>query len=253
MNPQPANREAEYLEPSRHEPPVVPYINPNQAPEPLTRQELVQSCQGLVKSLAMEIHKRLPPYVELDDLICYGQLGLAEAASKYDPERAAKFSTYARYRIRGAIFDGLSKLAWFSRHHYHSSKYEQMSNDLLKVDSDNRGEGNAQWLRGTASALAVVYLATDREEDSPAGELIDDGSPNPQTIAIETEMKEKLREFLEALPLDAGKLIRGIYFEGLNIQEAGKRLGISKAWASRLHARTLDRLARALRSVGADD
>jgi RNA polymerase sigma factor for flagellar operon FliA len=53
---------------------------------------------------------------------------------------------------------------------------------------------------------------------------------------------------VEGLPADAGLLIRGIYYEGLSIQEAGRKIGISKAWASRLHAKTLEKMAKALSS-----
>ena len=44
-------------------------------------------------------------------------------------------------------------------------------------------------------------------------------------------------------------LIRGAYFEGLTLKEAGERIGISKAWASRLHAKTLGQLARSLEEM----
>jgi RNA polymerase sigma factor for flagellar operon FliA len=62
-----------------------------------------------------------------------------------------------------------------------------------------------------------------------------------------------LRELIDALPSDSGSLIRGAYFEGLTLKQAGERIGVSKAWASRLHAKTLQRLARALRLLGRDD
>ncbi len=48
-------------------------------------EQLIEENQGLVRSLAATIHRKLPPYVELDDLIAYGQVGLAEAARDFDP------------------------------------------------------------------------------------------------------------------------------------------------------------------------
>ena len=78
---------------------------------PLTTQQLVVSCQGLVRSLAWKIHCKLPRSVDLEDLVCYGQIGLVEAARDFDSSRGGQFTTYAYYRIRGAILDGMSKMA----------------------------------------------------------------------------------------------------------------------------------------------
>ena len=70
--------------------------------------------------------------------------------------------------------------------------------------------------------------------------------PSPVENAISSELAAKLGTLIEALPSDARQLIQGTYFEGLSLKEAGERIGISKAWASRLHARTLQQLARSL-------
>jgi RNA polymerase sigma factor for flagellar operon FliA len=69
---------------------------------------------------------------------------------------------------------------------------------------------------------------------------------------LQQEARERLAQLIPTLPADSAALIRSIYFEGLTLQEAGERLGISKGWASRLHARALEQLARGLRSVGID-
>ena len=79
---------------------------------------LIEECQGLVRLLASRIHRKLPSHVELGDLEAYGQVGLLEAARDFDPTRGGRFSTFAYYRIRGAIYDGLAKMSWFSRTEY---------------------------------------------------------------------------------------------------------------------------------------
>ena len=100
--------------------------------------------------------------------------------------------------------------------------------------------------------MAIVHLATPRgpaDEAEPLN-LTDASTPSPQAQAMEEEMRQKLHELIEALPSESGNLVRALYFEGITLEEAGKRLGISKAWACRLHAKTLGRLARALRRLG---
>ena len=227
--------------------------------EPEIPQKLIEGCQGLVKSLAWKIHRKLPPHVDLDDLIAFGQVGLAESARDFDPSRGGKFITYAYYRIRGAIFDGLSKMSWFSRHDYHASRYERMANEVVRIDNEDAEEaaasldGDVRWLKGISSALVVVHLTTSRGDDQEEGvrePLADESAASPPAQAMEREMEEKLHQIIDALPGDAQVLIRGVYYEGLTLQDAGLKIGISKAWASRLHAKTLKRLAHSLRLAG---
>ena len=229
------------------------------APRP-DPQRLIEQCQDLVRSLASRIHRKLPPYLELDDLVAYGQVGLAEAARDFDPARGSQFSTYAYYRIRGAIYDGLSKMTWFSRAQYRKVRYEQMANDVLRAEGEEGEtsppagtEADIRWFRDLSRALAVVYLATQTEGKGGAGpeSLADSSTLPPPAAAIGREIRQKLHELVDALPPEEGTLIRSTYFEGLTLQEAGRKLGISKSWASRLHARTLQQLARSLRVLGA--
>jgi RNA polymerase sigma factor for flagellar operon FliA len=222
-------------------------------------QQLIEECQGLVRSLAVAIRRKLPPNVDLEDLVAYGQIGLVEAARDFDPARGGRFSTYAYYRIRGAIYDGLSKMTWFGRRDQAQVRYHRGSNELLRLEEEEAGTSpetgltvDARWLRNVTRALAVVYLATqvDAEEGPGVGALEDRSSPAAPAVAIGREISQRLHELVDALPPEASQLIRSTYFEGLTLQEAGARLGVSKSWASRLHAKALQRLARSLRLEG---
>ena len=226
-----------------------------------TPHSLIDSCQGLVRSLALQIHRRLPAYVELDDLIGYGQIGLAEAARDFDPQRGGQFTTFAYYRIRGSIYDGLSKMSWTKRSHARRIKYDQMADDVMRLSNEDSpaaancstGE-DASWLRRMTSALTVVYLSSRGSGDDEGDwEFEDQSTPNPVALASDRESHQRLRQAIDELPAESQGLIRGIYFDGLTLTEAGQRQGIGKAWASRLHAKTLERLARSLRTAGVGD
>ena len=224
-----------------------------------SQDDLIQESQGLVRFLAKQIHRRTPDHVELDDLIGYGQLGLAEAARDFDPSQNIKFTTFAYYRIRGAIYDGMYKMSWFSRRKHRELRYQQMANAALQAESTDEATGDAQreagWFQKMTGTLAVVYLATRHggtEEDLGDRELVDEAARPPSTVAAEKELAAKLHELIDALPADSAQLVRATYFEGLTLQEAGERLGISKSWASRLHARALEQLARTLRGLGVE-
>ena len=211
--------------------------------------ELIYSCQGLVRSIAWKIHQKLPRSVDLDDLIGFGQVGLAEAARDFDPARGVQFTTYAYYRIRGAILDGLSSMAWFTRADYNRGRYEQAVNDLLETTPDNTSADDTNWFGQTTRALSMTYLMTHWGQENSGPEPTD--TFTPADAAEIADLGSVIRRLVDGLPAQEQQLIRGIYFEGLSIKEAGHRVGISKAWASRLHARTLDSLA--LRMTEGDD
>jgi RNA polymerase sigma factor for flagellar operon FliA len=63
----------------------------------------------------------------------------------------------------------------------------------------------------------------------------------------------KVRELVKKLPATESRLIQLVYFEGYTLQDAGDLLGISKSWASRLHAKILESLATEMRQLNLHD
>jgi RNA polymerase sigma factor for flagellar operon FliA len=215
--------------------------------------ELVFAHQGLVKAIARGIHRSFPNFIELDDLIGYGQVGLAQAAQDFDADRGIQFSTFAYYRIRGAILDGANQMTWLKRTTVAGSAYERMSGDVLATDAADSAAAAAPsddvaWLSGSGGKLAMVFfLSQAGEEGRQSTEVADEQAEMPLESLLDDELKQSLRQAIDELPDDARRLIRGTYFEGKTLKDAGQELGISKAWASRLHARALEQLARGLR------
>lgn len=202
--------------------------------------DLITGCQGLVRSIAWKIHQRLPKSVDLDDLIGYGQVGLAEAARDFDRQRGVQFTTYAYYRVRGAILDGLSRMDWFTKADYARGSYESSANDIMEGSRQTESGDDSQWFRQTTQSLSMSYIMTHWADSGVA----EPSSPITPCDNAETEdLREKIRTMLDALTPQEQTLIRGIYFDGLTVKAAGERVGITKGWASRLHARTLESLA----------
>src|SRR5277367_3173670 len=73
------------------------------------QQELVLKHADLVKRIAYHLVSRMPPNVEVDDLIQSGMIGLLDAAKHYSATKGANFETYAGIRIRGAMLDEVRK------------------------------------------------------------------------------------------------------------------------------------------------
>jgi RNA polymerase sigma factor for flagellar operon FliA len=79
------------------------------------RQRLVDANVPFVRSIAAKIKEQLPREIEFDDLVAYGMQGLLEAAERYDGSHGTSFTTFAYYRVRGAMFDGLRGMGWLPR------------------------------------------------------------------------------------------------------------------------------------------
>jgi RNA polymerase sigma factor FliA len=223
-------------------------------------RDLIDQGQGLVRSLAAKIRRKLPQGVDVEDLIAYGQVGLVQAARDFDPSRGNHFSTYAYYRIRGAIYDGLSKMSWFGRTYYEHVRCERMANEALSASDESKpadaepDDGAASQFLDMSWSLLVVYLTShmrsDEEESGESAGLPDPSAPTPLAAAVNSEISQQLRKLVDSLPADEAALIRATYFEGATLEEAGRKIGISKSWASRLQAKSLQRLARSLRLAG---
>ncbi len=224
-------------------------------------QDLIAEGQGLVRSLASQVYRKIPMRVDMDDLIAYGQIGLAEAARDFNSDRGVLFTTFAYYRIRGAIYDGVSKMSWTSRARYNRLRYEQMAAETLRYENEtvpptdiSTIEQEALWLQNVTEKLAIVYFQTGGDGGPSEREsTLVSSAETPFAQAISREIANKLHELVDVLPAIERRLINTIYFDGANLQEAANRLGISKSWASRLHAKTLEQLARALRTMDVAD
>jgi RNA polymerase sigma factor for flagellar operon FliA len=227
---------------------------PQPPAEPVkTPDQLIADCQGLVRTLAWQIRCKLPQEVELLELTEYGQKGLAEAARGFAASRASQFSTYCYRIIQEAIFEGLSRKPWFNRADYHRGVYGLVSLPPVEpvvsdpvVESEPSDESAEHGARGTAGLVSVI-CGGFASGDASGVEQDDESQQTPLEVAMQREMIEKLTELIESLPDSQRVLIQATYFEGLTLKDAGERLGMSKAWASRLHAKTLDQLAQSFR------
>jgi RNA polymerase sigma factor FliA len=212
------------------------------------RQQLMMSCQGLVRALAWKIHRKVSHRIDLEDLVSYGQVGLAEAARDFDPERGIQFTTYAYHRIRGAIFDGLGTFGWFKRADYHRGQYEQLAADVAQENQRSANgslDDDTSWLRGLSRTLAVVHLFC--QLDPQAVDVADRSQSSPSDLIARQELIFRLVQLVEELCPEDRDLIKAVYFQGDSLTEAARKMGISKSWASRMHARALDHLAHSLR------
>jgi RNA polymerase sigma factor for flagellar operon FliA len=221
----------------------------------MTTQDLIGGGQGLVRMVAIKLHRHFGERFELDDLIAFGQVGLAQSAQAFDPSNGAQFSTFAYFRIRGSIYEGIEKMGWESRAMFRRRRFQEHASDLLQPEVQiPRSEtllGDAKAIGGLADQMIVVSFATldaQRGEDAAV-----DREADPLDQIAAREIHQRLRSLVAELPEEPRVLIEKMYFEGCSMQAAAESLRISKSWASRLHSRALTRLANDLRGTGIEE
>jgi RNA polymerase sigma factor for flagellar operon FliA len=113
--------------------------------------------------------------------------------------------------------------------------------DELSLEDDVRSIADA--LGGVA---AIFVMALDALPEEPT-----DGAPRPEQLVEDEQQRRVVREALASLPEKERKLLELYYFEDRSLLDAGQALGLSKSWASRLHARAVTLLKDALERGGA--
>ncbi|MBI5479208.1 MAG: sigma-70 family RNA polymerase sigma factor [Deltaproteobacteria bacterium] len=216
------------------------------------QRRLVEKHLGLVRAQASDIMQSagLPASIEFDDLVSFGTKGLIEAAQRFQPERGAAFATFAYYRVRGAIFDGLRSFGWVNRREYARLREQERVDAYLQSHSERTaGAGPARLedqVAARAEALggaATVFVTSLEAEARPDAA---DERPGADEVIALGELSETVRAALRELPPQERAIVEAFYFKDRNLQDAGRDLGVSKSWASRLHAAAIDKLRRRL-------
>ena len=203
------------------------------------------------------VYPRVRDHVEFDELVALANAGLAEAASRYDPAKGASFNTFAWYRVHGAIIDGIRRNTNLPRRVWAKLVALRAASEYLEHRGE-RDQGAAQ--TGVAPASGADALAAIKEAMSAIRTMyvtsletlqergFDPGGETP-AIAEGIDVQRlgaRIRIAIETLPERERALVKKHYWEGKNLLEAGAELGISKSWASRLHAQAVDRLRKVI-------
>ena len=222
------------------------------------RTRLVERHLDLAQRAARSIFPRVKAHVEFDELVALASPGLAEAAQRYDPDRGASFNTYAWYRVQGAVIDGLRKMTTLPRREWAKLVALRAASEYLEQRGE-RDAGAAQ--RGVPPASGADALTAMKDAMSAIRtmyvvslEAMTDGGFDPAaepTTSVDdkidtTRLAHRLAKAFAALPDRQRNLMRLHYWEGKNLLEAGAELGMSKSWASRMHAQAVERLRKLL-------
>ena len=195
-------------------------------------------------AIAAEVSKKLPHVLERKEIQGWAELGLVEAAQSFDPTRGIQFKTFAYYRIKGAIFDGLRKMGWPSKAQYQKLRFEMSANEYLKdvasaAPPAATAEQQLQDLQNvTTNVMSCYMLSLEAMPQEP----VDHSQVSAEDKVVRDQQTKNLRLSLSQLPERNRKVLELFYFQDLTLEEIGRRLGLSKSWVCRLHAKSLELL-----------
>ncbi|MGE0386511.1 MAG: RNA polymerase sigma factor FliA [Gammaproteobacteria bacterium] len=215
---------------------------------------VVRQHASLVKRIAYHLMSRLPPSVQVDDLIQAGMIGLLEAAQNYDKTQGASFETYAGIRIRGAMLDEIRKGDWAPRSLHR--KVREITRAVQEIESSQGRDARDSEVAARAGMTLDEYYQTLQDanghrlfslEELPSGEeSITEGltsTPKGPLEHVENEhFRAALAEAIEKLP-ERERIVMSLYYaEELNLRETGEVLGVSESRVCQIHAQALVRL-----------
>jgi RNA polymerase sigma factor for flagellar operon FliA len=232
------------------------------------RESLIEEYIPLVKYLAHRISIKLPNHVEIDDLVNSGIIGLIDAIEKFDPSRGIKFKTYAEFRVRGAIFDGLRSLDWVPRSVRKQKKmveesYAQLEQKLGRHATDEElsqslGVGLEEFYKILDNLKGVnlgkfVELHNNDSQTSMDGDtaiafIPDRSVEDPYHKFQKHELTEILAEAIRNLPDKERYVVSLYYFDELTMKEIGTVLNITESRVSQLHTKSMLRLRENLKT-----
>jgi len=220
------------------------------------RDQLIEQYMPYAASIASRVCQSLSSAVDYEEVLCNARLGLLEAAKRFDDNQEVDFRTFAYYRIKGAIYDGLRRSGWLPRTLYAKIKFEEAANEYLQ----NRSLGSSKEKVGrgmhekvednsvaeTVNSLASIYIISlDASEDM---DVEDQDSADVEQRTEFMQVRRHMRDAIGTLPEKEKQLIMMYYFQNKTLEEVGAKLGLSKSWTSRLHARALSLLFKRIRN-----
>jgi RNA polymerase sigma factor for flagellar operon FliA len=202
---------------------------------PEARTRLVEYYLGWARLVARDVFLAIGnPAMEWGDFVHYATIGLLQSIDRYDPGGEARFTTFARYRVRGAVLNGVSKFSEASAQYEHARK---LARDRVESLVEARGGDPLADVTELSVGLALGHFL---EAESLPGH--DTGESGVQQLAESREMEERLQEALADLPERERQILQLHYFQHLTFIEIARQFNLTKGRISQLHRRALQRL-----------
>jgi len=219
-------------------------------------EALVMQHLGLVKRVALHLKVRIPPFMELDELIQVGMIGLLEAARAFNPDKGVDFENFALSRVRGAILDEVRQLSYLPRSAVAFNKSESRATDALSTElgraptqselAEHLGDDIESFHKKRGNASRFETFSMEVVADEVMG-IADERSRQPEAIVEHADFMRAVTQAIADLPERDQLLMQLYYVEELNLKEIGEIVGVTESRVSQLLTATVKKLRTTLR------
>ncbi|MEN6474787.1 MAG: FliA/WhiG family RNA polymerase sigma factor [Syntrophaceae bacterium] len=246
---------------------AFPDLTEEEKTNPKIRAKVINEFAPLIKYIASRIAMRLPPHIDIHDLINAGVIGLIDAMEKFDASKNIKFKTYAEFRIRGAMLDELRSMDWVPRSiRQKARKIEEAYGRLetllgrpasdeevaleLEIDMDSF----YRLLSETASVslLSLDDLGEDNQDASKRNLLeyiMQDEKDWPTHKIGLGEIRDMVAKAIQSLPEKERMVISLYYYDELTMKEIGHVLKFTESRVSQIHTKSVLRLRSKMQKI----
>lgn len=225
-------------------------------PGSAVEEQLVEQYLPLVKTVVGRLAMTLPSHVDIEDLYSAGLVGLLNAMRNFDQNNGTSFETYARLRIRGAVFDELRKMDWVPRSVHDKARKIQAAMARIEqaegrspTDTEMAQALNLsiddyqQWLKDVrpATFICLDAAAGSDSEDGPAQyeSVADPAWVDPVEQTSRREMTRLIAARLDQLPEMQRKVLALYYFEDMRLREIAEAFGLTESRICQIHSQAI--------------
>ena len=229
------------------------------------KEQIIEEYIPLVKYIASRVMFGKNKYMEYEDLVSYGMIGLIDAINKFDNNKGMKFSSYASIRIKGAMIDELRKNRPISKGamdklNRYNKAIEELQNELLREPTNDEiskhlgiSLSDVAEIENYINYISMVSLEnvifSDDEDINLMGVIEDKNSPSPDSYLEDKEKLEILTQAIELLKEKDRTVLNLYYYEGLTLKEIGKVLEVSESRVCQLHSRAIRNLRECMKKL----
>jgi RNA polymerase sigma factor FliA len=211
------------------------------------RNQLITDHAEVARRIALKMARRCPTWIQREDLVAAGLLGLTEAAQRYDGTRAEPFLPFAEQRIRGAILDELRRGDLLPRRVRQIARRIASKINALETAGETASEAKLAEAMGVSvdhyrSDLAMLVHVDIESLDGERAVTLVDSARAPDEQASRLELLGCIRRALDNLEQRDVTLLGLHYIEELTFQDIAKTLGITASRACQLLWRAVARL-----------